>query len=153
MDLITLTALDQDLEAYVHKYYEQHHVVDSHKIAARYNELFIAYSSIEGIEALKRALFLQWYAVAEPSFLTGIGILDAKCESDNFVKLNSVLKGGYYDFELLKMLRHYFAIVDYYFKDHPEVELSINLLTDDFLPIQAYENRGLMGTYWRSIIK
>ena len=48
------------------------------EIYSKYNEIHKLYSNVaeENIEALKRGLFIQWYSIAEPNYLTGINEID-----------------------------------------------------------------------------
>ena len=109
--------------------------------------------SSECIEALKRAIFLQWYSMSEPSYLTGI-------EEINYDNISIVLKNLKFrldnekvDSELLWMLNYYFGwddIFDMYLNEFNYKEYK---LEDHNVPI-IYKNikRGQMGRYWNSII-
>ncbi|MDQ3534286.1 MAG: hypothetical protein M3421_01505 [Bacteroidota bacterium] len=61
----------------------------------------------QDIEALKRGLFIQWYALAEPNYLTGIADVDEQAESKIIHLLSEVIINGNVDEELCWMLDYY----------------------------------------------
>jgi hypothetical protein len=69
-----------------------------------YKEIFYAYSKMDSEEALKRAIFIQWYAVVEPDIFTGISNLDRKTEDENLEKINNLILNNSIDIEFQFML-------------------------------------------------
>jgi len=110
-------------------------------------------------EALKRGLFLQWYAWIEPSYLTGIGEIDQEAEKNIIDYVEKRIQNNTLDVELKWML-NYFATWDFVFDRFSTrkglVELIANK-TDEFFPTKidndAMSKRGQMGKYWNSLIK
>ena len=110
------------------------------------------------LEALKRALFLQWFEVAEPSCFTGIRNLDTQARLDVFVHLERECAAKSLDPELEWMLPYYYAIAEYYMpldgsfpaltafceEHYPHGEVP--LPTGD-----VFRGRGQMGHYWENI--
>lgn len=97
----------------------------------RYTLIYRAYvdlafngDSYERMEALKRALFIQWYSVAEPQFMSGIIYIGAPI--DDFAELDlrrelailehvqKFILGQAFDSELHWMMDWYYRIYDYY---------------------------------------
>ncbi|WP_149867197.1 hypothetical protein [Solirubrum puertoriconensis] len=110
-------------------------------------------------EALKRALFIQWYSLAEPSCFTGIGLLDAEAELLVLTQLDALLQTGTADAELVTMLQYY-AYWDYAF-NRAEFQHLVTLQTciREYMganvcptapPLRIHDmpNRGQMGFYW-----
>ena len=78
----------------------------------------------ENLEALKRALFLQWYAAIEPSAFTGIPEtaplgtdegLRGEAESQVLGEVDRRVREGQLDNELHWMLPLYYSIQEWYF--------------------------------------
>lgn len=111
-------------------------------------------------EALKRALFLQWYRVTEPWFLCGLSDLDASAEHRLLTRVDSLCASNRLGEELSWMLPYYYLMADYYFQH------------EDWCPAlvahcQAHphrgrmeqptpfvsEGRGQMGEYWQSVFE
>lgn len=59
------------------------------------------------LEALKRAIFLQWFQVAEPAFLSGIGDLDADAMTCALALVDKLCSSNLVDEEFQWMLVHY----------------------------------------------
>lgn len=130
----------------------------------QYNEIFQEYSQlienkVNSLESLKRALFILWYSIAEPSCYSGISSLDKKSERKVVSKLNELIKNNQLDTELKWMLLYYGSISKWYFENFKEQNelLEFIRLSESFeLPlIQKSEmyNRGQMGEYWKSLIQ
>lgn len=124
--------------------------------AKEYYQIFLKYSKLEDIESLKRAIFIQWYSVVEPTNYSGIGELNQeieKCNVNRLLELNSKSK---LDLEFVLMLIHYFDIGDWYF-DSISNGLRKIIENNHSLDISmirefSFEERGQMGLYWESII-
>ncbi len=122
-----------------------------------YSRLLIDDSSQE---AVKRALFIQWYCLAEPSFLSGIWDIDPLAELAVCTHLDSLLRDGQMDAELTEMLQYY-ASWEYGFQC-PDFQHLLALqsfvtqwMNGDFglfssLRMSDMANRGQMGRYWLS---
>ena len=63
--------------------------------------------SSENIEALKRGLFLNWFAVSEPTFLTGVAEFNEYAQEKIIKEINEGIKNQTIDFELNWMLNYY----------------------------------------------
>src|SRR5690349_21682790 len=113
MALQELANKEDDLYIKVKELTHHPQTEDSHKklqeIFLEYKKIHQAYASLSlrNIEALKRALFIQWYAIAEPSFLTGIADLDENAQTQILQKLNELIKANEIDDELIWMLNYY----------------------------------------------
>jgi len=108
------------------------------------------------IEALKRGLFLQWFYIVEPPFLTGIFELD-EIAQDKIIKiLNDLILSNSIDYELKQMLKHY-KEWNYVYERFAHYKSFYNLIfnseKNDFEKFYKFEteNRGLMGIYWSSL--
>jgi len=87
-------------------------------VFAAYAEVHRRYTALAeagSTEALKRALFLQWFAAAEPPFLTGISELDREAERRTAMLTERLCATGTMDEELGWMLPHYFLIASWAF--------------------------------------
>ena len=78
-------------------------------ITQKYKEVHQQYSKLAftDVEALKRGLFIQWYALTEPTFLTGIGELKTESENRIIEELQKRIDSISIDFELKWMLNYY----------------------------------------------
>ena len=111
------------------------------------------------VEALKRLIFLNWYALLEPSFLTGIGELDEETIYASFKRLNSYLLHDKLDHEFRWMLSYY-SCWDWILLEYAEPQLaaltafvkSVDTSISHFKQNRREEmnNRGQMGIYWQS---
>ncbi len=112
--------------------------------------------SSENIEALKRGLFINWFVISEPSFLTGIVELDEIAQEKIIKEVNEKIKNQTLDVELDWML-NYYKTWDYAFEKFAKYEhfySKIKCNEDIGLPRiekQKMENRGQMGIYWSSL--
>ena len=119
-----------------------------------YSDYLAYYKATNDLEALKRALFIQWYSVAEPGPLSGIGdIPHEKCE-EVFGHVCSLIASEA-DIELKMMLSLMIDITEWFFDEFengkrlrdmigiPHYE-EIRTALSGFL----YSNRGQMGYYF-----
>jgi hypothetical protein len=112
--------------------------------------------SSDNIEALKRGLFISWFAVSEPSFLTGIDELDENAQEKIIKGINERIKNQTVDFELNWML-DYYKTWDYAFSKFAKYELFYaKIMSNKEIKMpkidkQKMENRGQMGIYWNSL--
>ena len=124
------------------------------KIHQTYAKLSLTHS-----EALKRGLFIQWYALAEPNYLTGIADLDENAENKIVQSLDDRIKAGNVDGELVWMV-NYYASWDWIFRrltsfkgfDSTIVNEQNNRLPDK-IDRDEMAQRGQMGKYWNSLTK
>jgi hypothetical protein len=130
-------------------------------IAEKYKSIHSEYSKLatESIEALKRAVFLQWYSVVEPFEFTGLNELDTKDCTNNFLLMEVLLLHDDVDLELLEMIKFYYSISDWYFLNYLKESRVLKLLKgndDDGFNKNVFESmkdRGLMGDYWNSLVE
>ena len=122
----------------------------------KYKLIHDSYTVVQDIEALKRAVFIQWYAVIEPGNYTGIGLLNTENEKKNILRLNNAIELGNMDTEFKLMLCHYYTIADWYFDSFKEINsLKKYLEKPDTGSVRRslMINRGQMGVYWNSLVK
>lgn len=129
-------------------------------VFASYRQIHKQYSDLakEQDEALKRGLFIQWYATTEPSYLTGIEQLDEEAENNIIDIVEDKIQSNSLDSELKWML-DYYATWDYVFDRFKNRKGLAELIANskDGLPIglvidkDAMIKRGQMGTYWNSL--
>ncbi|MCO4293077.1 hypothetical protein NF867_09395 [Solitalea sp. MAHUQ-68] len=124
-----------------------------------YKEVHRNYANLSDIdnEALKRGLFIQWYAMTEPNYLTGIDALDEQAEHLIIESLNQRILNNDPDWELKWMLDYYTSwdwIFDK-FKDYEGLRKAIKIRQANSLPTDIdndnMNNRGQMGKYWNSL--
>lgn len=136
-----------------------------------YRELhndYVALAKTGNLEALKRAFFIQWYAVTEPSCFTGIPSknswgdgkgLDKATETAVFDLLAHSIDS---DDELKWMAAWYYQITDYYFESFWGKSAILERLqtyiheigsTESKLKLnhEPLDQRGQMGKYFVSI--
>jgi hypothetical protein len=109
-------------------------------------------------EALKRGLFIQWYAWTEPNWLTGIGLLDDVAMTKIIIVLNEKIISNTLDPELRWMLNYYvnpaWDFVFDKFRQYKGLDNVIKNCTEDGLPKSidrtSMQIRGQMGLYWNS---
>jgi hypothetical protein len=109
-----------------------------------------------GLEALKRALFIQWYAMSEPSCYTGIFDTDPDAQVKVFNRLDEMTKHAKLDFELCYMLSWYYKVTDWYFdrqKNIPYLKKFLNETPYETpcFRMSDFDNRGQMARYWQSL--
>ena len=108
-------------------------------------------------EALKRGLFIQWYAITEPGYLTGINSLDELAETKIIKVLNDKILSNTLDAELNWMLNYYvdWAYAFDRFKGYQGLDNAIKNCKEDGLPKAidkiSMHTRGQMGMYWSSL--
>ena len=133
-------------------------------IIQRWRQTHAAYAELAGaqstdsLEALKRALFIQWFEVAEPFFLTGILGLAPHSLTEVAGHIERALTDGG-DPELDEMLAWYGRIADHAFDPSSTGPLMLAALhrpsdlawlTSD-KQRDTYPSRGSMGEYFLSL--
>lgn len=118
---------------------------------------FYADKADEDLECLKRALFIQWYSMTEPSGFTGISGLDISSEKKVAEQLDQLIEHARIDNELSWMLKYY-SSWSYVFKRFEEyhnlrdwVKNDRGADLPDRIDNDAMSTRGLMGKYWTSL--
>ena len=106
-------------------------------------------------EALKRGLFIQWYALTEPGYATGIGLLDEIAEIKIIDIIENKIQKNDIDSELNWMLNYYanWDFVFEKFESYPALTEFILNRKDTSLIFDKVEmsQRGQMGEYWNSL--
>jgi len=133
------------------------------KIHESYRQIHRQYAEFASndIESLKRGLFIQWFAMVEPIFLSGISNLDSESEIKIIAVLNELLENKTLDEEMKFMLTHYthsnWDWVLKRFENYDGIKKFIEQRQDNDIPeridSREMENRGRMGLYWKSFSK
>lgn len=127
--------------------------LEEQEVFAQYNEIFSVYArhSSHNTEALKRALFLLWFACMEHPACSGVQQVANTVQQEVLHQLGERLRKNKADYELRWMLSHYasqpcsddpdkFAAVFEVLK--PPVALPASV--DE----EGMKKRGLMGVFW-----
>lgn len=124
-------------------------------IYAEYQIIHNEYARLseENIECLKRGLFIQWYSLAEPEYLTGINELSERSERKIIKELKSRIDQNETDEELLWMLNYYLDW-DWVFERFSDIVDFRNIVkkVKKEVPKIKTDKRGQMGFYWESIL-
>ena len=138
---------------------------------AEYPAIFKAYNELAGwpdeparsLEALKRAVFLAWYAFTQIPVESGIAELPETDVRQVIDSLASALRYDEVDDELRLMLAWYRGVFGYMF-DHFGGVRGLDELIGGMTPDEArtelrrlrspadFADRGQLGHYWRAII-
>ena len=121
-----------------------------------------ATSESDKLELLKRLLFLNWYGMLEPSFLTGISELDEEVVFAAYSLLNNYIRDKRLDEELHWMISYYsswdYLLLHYAENQLPELTDFITATNHEQyhppehqLPPGTMDNRRQMGIYWQSL--
>ncbi|HEX5831245.1 MAG TPA: hypothetical protein VFY16_09715 [Gemmatimonadaceae bacterium] len=144
---------------------ERDEALARHGVYADYAAVFSSYvqlahpESEEGREALARATFLSWYAVAEASPDTGLGDLPETQVREVHERLDSAARTGGLGDELPWMLPHYHERTELAFERFPGL-VALERLLEETPPdawrahaaeARSFHGRGLMGAYWRAL--
>jgi len=128
-------------------------------IIQSYKIIHSGYSALSNdIEALKRAIFIQWYAATEPVIFSGIGELIRENEEKNIAMVNNLIRKRKLDNEFGFMLQFYYSINNWYFNSFKNTDSLLNFFIANpsefsIRELQNMENRGQMGVYWNSLNK
>jgi hypothetical protein len=138
-------------------------------IYAEYPAIFGAYLELvrfggdpaTTLEALKRAVFLAWYAFKEPSIESGISELPESSVRDVMQALDAALASGRADEEFRRMLARYHAEFGYAFEHFGPVralESFIEGVPPDAMrttvsPGGRFDRRGQLGIYWKNVVE
>ena len=167
MDLVELTAEEDRLLAIVSRITgtmeEMFQQLDDLGVFDAYRKVHLAYVDLAerdgNVEALKRAIFLQWFRLSEPSSFTGLWEFDTNAEQKALRLLDHLVITHQLDQELQWMLPWYYFITDFYldrFDGFEEIkcfskENQQELWADGAPTRESLKNRGQMGKYWLSI--
>src|SRR5688572_489833 len=102
---------------------EKHRKLTEKGVYGEYQAIFEQYvdlieSPVEGLEALKRAVFLRWYEDAEPSCFSGLDGLSEQATRKIFESLDKRLKSKEIDSELEWMLAYYNEVAEWVFSPY-----------------------------------
>ncbi len=152
-------------------------------VFASYRQVHAAYADmlanpLNGAEALKRALFLQWTAALEPPFLTGIVSplgsafaepdflaemvrIDRLLERKVLEELESVLANQRLDHEGTLMLGWYDSVWEFYFDPFPglphlaraRVVKNPDIHLAAAMSEESLRGRGQMGEYFSEMLR
>jgi hypothetical protein len=137
--------------------------LEQNGIFAEYGKIYEAYvdlieSETDGLEALKRSLFLLWYEQAEPPCFTGISGLSATASQKVFSSLEHRVEAGALDLELQWMLPFYNEVAEWVFyraADLPNLQRFLVAADAELwlqeLKAENFLERGQMGCYWTSV--
>jgi hypothetical protein len=113
------------------------------------------------VEALKRAVFLQWYAVSEPPYLSFLSGLKPELQRIILNKVQGQIENKKLDNEFEHMLSWYYFISDWYFDSFSDLPILVEHLENissslkplEYLKRSDFNKRGQMGIYWQSLLK
>ena len=128
-------------------------------ISKEYLEIHREYSRLAkgDIEALKRGLFIMWYALTEPTWLTGICELDPEAEERIAKLLDRRIAKDVLDYELDWMLEYYsdfgfaFERFNNYENFYRRTSSKTGLEFPDSINKETMATRGQMGEYFNSV--
>lgn len=129
-------------------------------VIGRYREIhrqYVRLAEVGDLEALRRAVFLQWIALIEPPVFTGVGVLDSTSESQIMDLLERMCLSGNIDVQLRWMLPHYAVVAEWWLEAEKVPALAAFCRRSDAGNALAqprdcaYEGRGQLGEYWKSI--
>ncbi|MFK7932493.1 MAG: hypothetical protein AB8G22_03230 [Saprospiraceae bacterium] len=152
---------------------EQIAAIKAEKIYQKYQKIHQKYLKIaqssddptEAEEALKRGIFINWFAFVEPDFISGIGELEDEVAVAFYSILEDEIREQTIDNELVWMLFYYAAKSDWVLLYYAErrfpnitkfVARTDQLLTPvllEKLSGQEFTERGQMGIYWDEILQ
>ena len=142
---------------------EKHAQLDAAGVFAEYAEIHrdyveLAADPVAGMEALKRAVFLDWYELAEPACFSGLSGLDAAARRECLRALDRLCARDGLDAELAWVLPWYFLVAAYAFTAFGQLPgLAARLAALDPHAWEAADppddlrQRGRMGEYWQSL--
>jgi len=125
----------------------------------KYKQVHRLYADNSGkdLESLKRGLFIQWYYLCEPPYLTGINELDENAERKIIEQLDYLITADKLDFELKWMLKYYYNW-DYVFERFKKykglqdwIKNQMGSELPDTIDRNEMQQRGRMGRYWNSL--
>lgn len=139
---------------------EKRNKLEAQGTFSNYEKVHSHYANLahESNEALKRGLFLQWYVLVEPSFLSGIDFIDADAQRSIFSTMGKRVRQPDIDLELHAMLSYYieWSVFDHIIEYNSVLRSLEQVLHYDaiieYLQQKSFAGRGQMGKYWQSIL-
>ena len=125
----------------------------------KYKQVHSSYAdkSDKDLESLKRGLFIQWYSLTEPPYLTGINELEQNAERKIIEQIDNLITSEKLDHELKWMLKYY-CNWDYVFERFKEykglqhwIQNQMGSELPDTIDRNEMQQRGQMGRYWNSL--
>lgn len=157
MTIEELTKIEVELYSAVLDILEKNETDKLEFIYDSYKNVHLYYSELakDNDEALKRGLFIQWYALTEPSYLTGIGLLDDIAEEKIIDLIERKIQKKDIDLELNWML-NYYANWEFVFEKFSSHQALIRFIlnrkdTELIFDKVDMSKRGQMGEYWNSL--
>jgi hypothetical protein len=128
-------------------------------IFAAYLDLVLDGDDAEALEALKRAVFIAWYAFHAPPVVSGIAELPESAVRRLLIALDDAIVAGRTDDELATMLAWYDREFGYVFEHFGPVRALAGFIAGveprrlDAVRERARElgGRGQLGRYWSSL--
>jgi len=127
------------------------------KLPEEFKKLHFEYAefSNDNIEAIKRGLFLYWFSLSEPMFLTGIFEIDKVANEKIIKNIEKIIDTDKIDYELSWMLSYY-KEWDWIFENYKSYKKFYTALLSSNVSLPKINkelmlNRGLMGNYWNSL--
>lgn len=125
---------------------------------AHVHRRYVDLAAAGDIEALKRAIFLQWFEMVEPPSFTGLANLDRAAVTRAMELLESRCAAVAIDDELAWMLPYYFLIAEWAFPPPAQCP-HFTAFCLEHAPkglvhppaATALRGRGQMGEYWRAM--
>ena len=113
------------------------------------------------LEALKRLVFLCWYAVSEPSIESGISELPESSVREVMRELDAAIAAERADDELRMMLARYDAVFGYVFEHFGPVRrlgafiagVSAANIPPPGVATRQFAGRGQLGRYWQHLLE
>jgi hypothetical protein len=117
---------------------------------------YVALARRGDLEAVKRALFLAWYEMAEPdAWYNDIKGLDTELKREVYSIVDDLTRRGRLDDELRWMLPYYYSVADIYLPpgfDALEKASKVRAYPwKECCRKGSFRNRGWFGSYWRGI--
>lgn len=133
------------------------------RIFKKYSDIHREYVELatkeKNIEALKRSIFIQWYALSEPSCFTGIRDLSEENEKRALRFLEKIIIENKIDSEFNSMLFHYKEVNNITFSQFKSYQILNEYLNNisehnhfENLSKFLFNNRGQLGNYWQIIL-
>ncbi|MDH5599204.1 MAG: hypothetical protein OEY34_08765 [Cyclobacteriaceae bacterium] len=164
MNITELTHKENQLSKKVLELYNQRQTTEKEE---KLQNIFDAYRQVhqqyaeqaeKDNEALKRGLFIQWYALVEPNHLTGINDIDEQAEEKIIQILNQKIENNELDDELDWMLNYYMRkdwVFDRFngYKGIVKTMANKNYNLPESIDNISMAKRGQMGMYWNSLTR
>jgi len=163
MNIVDLTNKEDELCSIVHEVHgtmaDKNEQLRDQGVFDDYRQVHTGYAdrADKDLESLKRGLFIQWYAFAEPSCFTGINELEKDAELKIIELTDNLITADKMDLELNWMLSYYSTWDSVFdrFRDYKAlqewIQNKIGTELPDTIDRQEMATRGQMGKYWNSL--